>query len=451
MRSHLSCGLSPRRPGGVTPVAVLSISLLIGVVAIAVDGGTLMEHRRHVQATADAAALAAAADLYTNYASNKGADPSNTASNSALPIAAANGFNNDGVNSTVTVSVSPQSYQDGPNKGQPLPAGYAEVIIQYNAGRMFSNVFGPSAIPVRARAVARGRWAADNDKVIALNLNASGSVTVSGSAGLKILGILQVNSSSSTALNVTGSLSASQINLNSAGGLIGSSLSLLFGLVGSGPPPVHYGSPIPDPLRFLPDPDPVKLALSTRSASKLTINSGTVDLYPGVYVGGIAVNGLATVTLHANSDGTPGIYYLQGGGLKLGMMAKVTTAAAETAGVMIYNDWQASGDCITTSGMSSLTLSPPASGIYEGLSIFQARGSVSTSAPTLTVSGSGLMSVSGTIYGAYANLTVSGGASGSVVGGQIIVDTLTVSGSATINVDPGTKPIANCRAVGLVE
>src|SRR5262249_18109736 len=156
------------------------------------------------------------------------------------------------------------------------------------------------------------------------------------------------------------------------------------------------------------------------------------------------------VTLHANSDGTPGIYYLQGGGLKLGMMAKVTTAAAETAGVMIYNDWQASGDCITTSGMSSLTLSPPASGIYEGLSIFQARGSVSTPAPTLAVSGSGLMSVSGTTYGAYANLTVSGGASGSVVGGQIIVDTLTVSGSATINVDPGTKPTANCRAVGLV-
>ena len=451
MRSRLSRGFSPRRPGGVTPLAVLSISLLIAVAAVAVDGGTLMEHRRHVQAAADAAALAAAADLYTNYSSNKGADPSNTASNSALAIASANGFNNDGVNSIVTVSVSPQNYQDGPNKGQALPPGYAEVIIQYNAGRMFSNVFGSSAIPVRARAVARGRWAPDNDKVIALNLNTSGSVTVSGSGGLNILGILQINSSSSTALNVTASLSATQINLNVGGGLIGSLLSLLVGPLGSGPPPVNYGQPIPDPLRFMPDPDPVKLGLSTRSGSKLTISSGTVDLYPGVYVGGIAVNGLANVTLHANSDGTPGIYYLQGGGLKLGMLAKVTTAATETAGVMIYNDWQASGDTITISGMSSLTLSPPASGLYEGLTIFQARGSVSTPAPTLTVSGTGMMNVTGTIYGAYANLTVSGGASGSVVGGQIIVDTITVSSSAKINVDPGTKPIANCRILGLVE
>ncbi len=450
MPSHLSGGLSPRRPGGVTPLAVLSISLLIGVVAIAVDGGTLMEHRRHVQATADAAALAAAADLYANYASNKGADPSNMASASALAIAAANGFNNDGVNSIVTVSISPQNYQDGSNKGQPLPAGYVEVIIQYNAARMFSNVFGSSSIPVRARAVARGRWAPDSDRVIALNLNASGSVTVSGSASLKILGTLRVNSSSSSALNVTASLTASQIDLNSAGGLIGSLLSLLLSPSG-GPPIVNYGPPIADPLRFLPAPDPVKLGLTTRSASKLSISSGTVDLYPGVYVGGIAVNGLATVTLHANSDGTPGIYYLQGGGLKLGMLAKVTTAATETAGVMIYNDWQASGDSITTSGLATLTLSPPASGPYEGLSIFQARGSISTPAPTLTVSGTGMMNVAGTIYAPYANFTISGGASGSVVGGQIIVDTITVSGSSIINVDPGTKPIANCRALGLVE
>jgi hypothetical protein len=429
---------------------VLSLSLLVGVVAVAVDGGTLMEHRRHVQATADAAALAAAADLYTHYGANKGADPSNTASDSAKAIAAANGFNNDGVNSVVTVSVSPQNYQDGPNKGKPLPPGHAEVIIQYNAGRMFSNVFGSGAIPVRARAVGRGRWAPDSDRVIALNLNANGSVTVSGSASLNILGILQINSSSSTALNVTGSLTASQINLNSAGGLITSLLSLLFGLLG-GPPPVYYGAPVPDPLRFMPDPDPVKLGLATRSTSKLTINSGTVDLYPGVYVGGIAVNGLANVTLHANSDGTPGIYYLQGGGLKLSNRAVVTTAITETAGVMIYNDWQASSDTITTAGMSSLTLSPPASGRYEGLSIFQARGTPSTPAPTLTVSGTGMMNVTGTIYAAYANLTVSGGASGSVVGGQIIVDTLTLSGSARIKVDPGTKPIANCRALGLVE
>ncbi len=90
--------------------------------------------------------------------SNQGTDPKNTAQASALAIAAANGFSNDGVQSVVTVSVSPQNYQGGPNAGKALPAGYVEVIIQYNAGRTFSNVFGSGAVPVRARAVARGQW-----------------------------------------------------------------------------------------------------------------------------------------------------------------------------------------------------------------------------------------------------------------------------------------------------
>src|SRR6185437_10775075 len=99
MQSQLSFRCAHRRRGSVTPLTVLSLALLLGVIAVAVDGGSLMEERRHVQATADAGALAAAA---------------------------ANGFSNDGVQSVVTVSVSPQNYQDGPNAGKALPAGYVE-------------------------------------------------------------------------------------------------------------------------------------------------------------------------------------------------------------------------------------------------------------------------------------------------------------------------------------
>jgi len=55
------------------------------------------------------------------------------------------------------------------------------------------------------------------------------------------------------------------------------------------------------------------------------------------------------------------------------------------------------------------------------------------------------------IYAAYANLTISGGSLGNVVGGQIIVDSLTLSGSSIINVNPGTKPVAKHRHLTLVE
>ena len=112
---------------------------------------------RQTQSTADAAALAAAEDLFVNYPQNKGVD-SGTAVARATAIAATNGFTNDGTKSIVTVRVNPQTYLDGPNKGTTVPKGYVEVTVQYNQPRYFSAVIGSGAIPVSARAVARGKW-----------------------------------------------------------------------------------------------------------------------------------------------------------------------------------------------------------------------------------------------------------------------------------------------------
>ena len=50
---------------------------------MSLDGGMLMDKRRQVQCAADAAALAAADDLYYNWWANKGADPTNTAAGCA--------------------------------------------------------------------------------------------------------------------------------------------------------------------------------------------------------------------------------------------------------------------------------------------------------------------------------------------------------------------------------
>ena len=126
-------------------------------------------------------------------------------------------------------------------------------------------------------------------------------------------------------------------------------------------------------------------------------------------------------------------------------------AAGETAGVMIYNDWSASSDTITLSGSGTLNLTPPTSGVYEGVSIFQKRGTLSSSAPTLTLSGSGSMSLTGTVYAAYAKVTMSGSSGTNVMGGQLIADRLSLSGSASISINPGSDPIANTRLLGLVE
>src|SRR5262249_36295909 len=114
------------------------------VLAVTVDLGFLLVERRHAQATADAAALAAASDIYANNGST------GTASASALGVASANGYTNDGTTSNVTVNIPPLS---GNFIGQ---AGYVEVIVTWYQKRGFSGILGSGPIPVSARAVARG-------------------------------------------------------------------------------------------------------------------------------------------------------------------------------------------------------------------------------------------------------------------------------------------------------
>lgn len=459
------------RGGGITPLSVLCLALLIAVIAVVVDGGTLMEDRRHVQATADAAALAAASDLFANYNTNQGIDPDGTARASALTTASANGFANDGAQSIVTVNLSPQSYQSGPNAGKSLPPGYAEVIVQYNAARLFSNVFGTGAIPVRARAVARGQWGPVGNKVVSLNMTTSGAVNVNNQASVSINGGLLVNSTSQSAVTVasTASLTATSLNLNSGGGgllgvvgsLLGGLLGGLLGLLGLGgggggggssaPAPVNYGLPTPDPLRSLPAPDPTQLGLTTQSTTTRNIQGGTINLYPGVYNGGINISQGASVTLHPNADGSPGIYFLQGGGLNVSDSSSLTMVKGDTAGVMIYNNWQCNGDAINLKGTGNLLLAPPSSGAYQGLTIFQKRGTLTNAAPTLTILGSGNTNITGTIYVAYADVTLEGVHDTNNVGGQIIADTVSATGKGTLNIDSGGQATANTRTVGLVE
>src|SRR5260370_10787793 len=134
-RASPSLPLTQRR-GAVIPIVALCLLTLLGILAIALDGGILLSERRHAQAVADAAALAAACSLYQNYAADKGLDPNGTAAKNALAYAAAGGYSNDGTQSPVTSNIPPTS---GDYVGK---ARYADVVVQFNQPRYFSGIFG---------------------------------------------------------------------------------------------------------------------------------------------------------------------------------------------------------------------------------------------------------------------------------------------------------------------
>jgi len=142
--ARLLTKLKNRRRGVVAVLIALVLTGLLGVTAIAVDGGLLQDNRRRVQAAADAAAMAAAAQMFAEYraiiASNYTIfDPGNQAQTVALNSAATNGYNNDGVTSSVTVNIPPKS---GPFTGL---VGYIEVLITAAACRPRPISWSPAA------------------------------------------------------------------------------------------------------------------------------------------------------------------------------------------------------------------------------------------------------------------------------------------------------------------
>src|SRR5262249_29430040 len=157
--------LQARRRGTVAALVAVLLMALMGFAALALDGGLMQDNRRRVQAATDAAALAAATQLYRDSASiaQNNPDPGGNAATAARANAATNGYANDGTNSVVTVNIPPKS---GPFTGK---TGYAEVYITYNQPRYFSTILGSNRLPVVARAVALGRWGGTGNGIIVLD------------------------------------------------------------------------------------------------------------------------------------------------------------------------------------------------------------------------------------------------------------------------------------------
>ena len=395
------------RRGSALVVTAVSLIVIMGVMALVLDGGLLMAERRHAQSVADTSALAAAYSLYNNYATDKGLDPTGSAKKVGRSIASGNGYANDVTTSTVTVNIPPLT---GAFLGK---RGYAEVVVQYNQPRCFSAVWGAGTMAVTARTVARGKVKGVYG-VILLDPTMPDALSGVGNARIAVPnGKIAVNSNNSTAAQFVGNAGATAQTINITGG-------------SSAPGGAYVGmltlgaTPTPDPLTSLPVPD--KTMMSVQRTTPLSMNSQqsqTID--PGVYTGGISMSGGSSLTM------MPGNYYIDGGGIS-------TTGTASITGndVFIYNGGSTVGS-ISLAGSSSISLTPPTSGAYEGISIFQDR----TSTAALSLVGSGGIQITGGIYAAQAPASLKGTSATAIDGSFLIVDSATLTGNATINVGTG--------------
>jgi hypothetical protein len=413
-----------RRSGNVAVAFALCLVMITGFLALSLDGGQLLDHRRQAQSTADAAALAAADQLYKTWFSYYGLDdPNQSAKKAALAAASDSGFTHGRDGCTVEVYIPPVT---GPFAGL---SGHAEVIITTSQQRDFSKIWSSDPIAYGARAVSRGRRSTIKQAIICLDPTGKGALNAAGNGTATIQdGPIQVNSSDSSAMiaNGNGSLTATAFDVVGSPGYTTPGGGSFSGSV------ISNTAPLPDPLAGLPEPDPSTLTVQSIRKLQLSGNKkNTLD--PGLYIGGISITG-GDVVLN------PGLYYMQGGGFSLGGQATLTGV-----GVMIYNASTSTSDKIDISGQGAVTLSPPTTGPYKGFVLFQDR----TSNTPVNISGSSgvAMSITGTFYAAAATLSVSGNGAQQMIGSQYISYDLVLSGNGTYkcvwspNLTPGIREI----------
>jgi hypothetical protein len=453
----------------VAAFATVSFTVLLAAAALTMDGGALITERRHAQEVADAAALAAAADLYQHYplAGHGGKDPNGTAASAALGDAKANGYTNDGTTSTVTVNIPPKSglFTNA------TPPGYAEVIVTYNQPPSLSTFFslfgsgsgsgtgtgagtsgssvGSAAIPVKARAVARGQWVPANPQIIVFDLSAPASLLVTNNLGSINVqsGPVIVNSSDPAAASNTTPATFAAPGYRITGGVLGSFTG-----------PKTFGTrPMPDPLFYLPMPtsnvsgDP----LAPQGGGNAFYNDSNPPPNPlpeGFYDGGITVTGSTSLTLQPN-----GTYVMRGGGFNFNSSGNLTGN-----GVLIYNqpspadlgpgiyiNNRTGGTLFSPGPPGTISLSPLTTGPYQGITLFEQQSGTNS----INLFGSGGLTITGTIYAANATASVrteSYNGHDDVAGTQFMVRQVLFSGLSNYTLTQLPNP-AMQRKIGLVE
>src|ERR1700722_7321196 len=394
MRPNWSRHRGGRVGGQVMVLICVSLIAIVGMIAVVTDFSFMQHQRNMMQTAADSAAMAASAELsYGDLVAAGKAD------------AASNGYTDGASSVTVTINNPPAS---GPNTSK---ATYVEAIVSKPEPTYFLRVLGVSTMTVSARAVA---YQGNGPSCIyVLDPSASGALSGSGSASINSgCGVL-VNSTSSTALTLSGSATITAPIIGVVGGYIGG---------GYTPTPKTGVIAASDPLAYVPAPIVASCAHTNLSLSNPGTSGSYYQLYAGTYCGGITISNGFT---HFNA----GTYILAGGGFTANGGPLMTGT-----GITFYNTTGTGGyKGINLAGGSTSNFSAPTTGSLAGILFFQDRSIPNRGAGSI-VSGSSSSSFDGALYFPTTTLTYTG--SSSLSGYSIVVaDKVALSGGSKVGIN----------------
>lgn len=397
--------------GAVGVAMAVMLSVLLGMLSLAVEVGSWYAARRSLQTAADAAALSAALERARGNLDG--------ASTVALREAQRNGFQEAGAG-TFRINTPPTS---GPMAGR---GDAVEAILYDRQELLFSRIFLRDDPVISARAVAavgNGGKAC----VLALDAAQAGAIQGSGTANLSLPGcLLASNSRNVASIDLTGVVIVKAQSMWAAGGLSqGSNVTVNLEF-----PPTTNASPLPDPYAGV----QVGTVGPCDYTSTVKVNNNdTRTLNPGVYCGGIQITG-GTVTFN------PGTYYIVDGKLDVnGGTLKGRYTNATDGITFVFTTRNVTGSAIgglDIRGNAVLSLRAPAdpANPFRGLLFYQDRRAPAGGVNKLN--GGSSTDVQGAVYFPSQELNWSGtNGTASPVCTQIVAKTVSFLGTANLGVD----------------
>ena len=345
--------------GNMTVLFGLLLPVVVGGAALAVDIGRMVDERMQLQSVADAAALAAAHELYLANATEQ------------QVVAVAETFaRSNAVDKTGTLAVNADVVQarhaSSSGVGDAVEVALSKTVETTIARYLMADSFEISAFS-RARVTGGSRicvvgLANDNNATIQLadmaKLTAPTCSVYSNSTKAK--GLQSINSA----------LLYTEMTC-SAGGAYG-------GVSNYRPAALTDCPQIEDPLAARPAPK-----VGHCDYTNLTVDGGSRTLMPGVYCGGL------TITKTASVIAKPGVYIIKDGDLTVD---KTASLSGENVGFYLAG----SNSTFTFSKEAVVELTAPKSGVMAGLLFFQDRAANDNQ--TFRITSNNARVLLGTIY-----------------------------------------------------
>jgi hypothetical protein len=397
------------RAGSVAIQVAVSITVIIGLVALGTEITFVLYKHRQMQSVADSAALGSATAITTGYPADYSLE--------ARAIASSAGFV-DGIDGVRVTVLRPPTI--GHYAGN---SGAVEVVVSQPQTLGMVSLFRSEAFAVSASAVALV-GGAGSYCVLQLSPTNSVGVTISNGAIVNLTQCgLAVDATGSSALTVIGGATLNTLSVSVAGGTVVSNGGVINATNGV----KTYQESVADPYSAIAQP-----TYSGCNYNNKVIGYKNTRQYlsPGVYCNGLAFGNGAIVTMN------PGVYVIDRGTFDVGGGANLTATGVT---VFLTSKTGSGYAKVALGGGATITMSAMTSGATAGILFFGARNAPLTNSNNFA--GGVSPSLTGALYFPSQTVVFSNGVSNPIGCTQLIAGKIQFKG--------GSKFQNNCSGTGV--